>query len=120
MSIFALEKISPLIDAESSKSASASINGAISPDFWTYYIIEIIIELIIIKKNSFSPSDNYIKIDKFGNFADKVFWKVRAGAHISGTNDGAAPVEKVCHHGHVRNLAYFRLWVDKERPHSLL
>ena len=52
MSIFALENISPLIDAESSKSASAPINGAIGPDFWTHYIIEIIMELIIIKKNN--------------------------------------------------------------------
>ena len=37
LQIFALGKISPEVDAEAQKSASASIIGAMGPDCWTDY-----------------------------------------------------------------------------------
>jgi hypothetical protein len=67
-------------------------------------------------KESDNPS-LYIKIDKLGNFADKVFEKFSVEAQVSGVNDGVVPVEKVYHYGRVRNWANFRLRVDKEKPY---
>ena len=77
-----------------------------------------------IKNFNIKEADNpslYIRIEKSGEFDQKVFDKFSVEAQVSGVNDRVIPVEKVYHYGRVRNGVWqqtlYRLKADKKRPY---
>ena len=79
---------------------------------------------MIIRNFNIKETDNpslYIRIEKYGEFEQKVFDKFSVEAQVSGVNDGVIPVEKVYHYGRVRNGVWqqtlYRLKADKKRPY---
>ena len=77
-----------------------------------------------IRNFNIKETDNpslYIRIEKYGEFEQKVFDKFSVEAQVSGVNDGVIPVEKVYHYGRVRNGVWqqtlYRLKADKKRPY---